>query len=187
MQQHDLIKLFALPLEAANVDYVVTGSVAMILYAEPRLTHDIDIVVHLKIRDAQRIPEIFPANEYYCPPLEIILSEIRRPVRAQFNIIHHESGFKAGIFPFGEDPLHEWAFAQKRRTALETEYSVWLAPPEYVILRKMQYFAEGGSDKHVRDIRDMLAIMKDGLDLAFIEAQALRLGLAETWLSMRER
>lgn len=29
---------------------------------------------------------------------------------------------------------------------------IWLAPIEYVILRKLKVFREGGSDKHLRDI-----------------------------------
>ena len=181
MLQPDLLKLFVIPLEHAKVEYVITGSVALILYAEPRLTHDIDLVVHLKMHDAKRIPEIFSPKEYYCPPEDIILGEIKRPIRAQFNIIHHDSGFKADLFLLGSDLLHEWAFANKRGMEIDDEYSVWLAPPEYVIIRKMQYFAEGGSEKHMRDIQSMLAVMKDDLDRKFIEMQASRLGLKQIW------
>jgi hypothetical protein len=36
--------------------------------------------------------------------------------------------------------------------------ALWVAPPEYVIVRKLEYFAQGGSDKHARDIRFMLAV-----------------------------
>jgi hypothetical protein len=181
MQEPDLLKLFAVPLERANIDYVITGSIASILYAEPRLTHDIDIVAHLKIQDAKRIPIIFPENEYYCPPEEVIIDEIKRSIRAQFNVIHHDSGFKADFFLFGNDPLHEYAFSKKQRMPIGDEYSIWLAPPEYVIIRKLQYFSEGGSDKHIRDIQNMIAIMKDRLDLQFTEAQLSSLGLMQHW------
>lgn len=187
MQEHDLLKLFAAPLEAAHIDYVITGAVASILYAEPRLTHDIDMVVHLNMRDAKRIPVIFPKREYYCPPEEIILAEIKRPVGAQFNVIHHDSGFKADFFLHGDDPLHEWAFSNKRRMPIGDEYDVWLAPPEYVIIRKLQYLAEGGSDKHLRDVRNMTAIMEDHIDLRFIEMQASRLGLVDFWQRVLEK
>jgi hypothetical protein len=186
MQEPDLLKLFAVPLERANIDYVITGSVALILYAEPRLTHDIDIVVHLRTPDAKRIPVIFPENEYYCPPEEIIIGEIKRSVRAQFNVIHHDSGFKADFFLLGDDPLHEWAFSNKRRMPIGDEYSVWLAPPEYVIIRKMQYYLEGGSDKHFRDIQNMIVIMKNCLDFQYIEKQSSLLGLMETWQKIQK-
>jgi hypothetical protein len=181
MQQHDLLKLFAVPLEAAKIEYVITGSVASILYAEPRLTHDIDMVVHLNMQDARRIPVIFPKGEYYCPPEETMLAEIKRPGRAQFNVIHHDSGFKADFFLHGDDPLHTWAFSNKRRMPIDDEYAVWVAPPEYVVIRKLEYFAEGGSDKHLHDIKSIMAVMKDGLDLRFIEMQVSELGLTEVW------
>ena len=35
---------------------------------------------------------------------------------------------------------------------------VRVAPPEYVILRKLSFYQEGGSEKHVRDIRGVLAL-----------------------------
>jgi hypothetical protein len=151
------------------------------------LTHDIDIIVHLNIQDAKRIPVIFPENEYYGPPEEIIIDEIKRPVRAQFNVIHHDSGFKADFFLHGNDPLHEWAFLNKLRMPIGDEYDVWLAPPEYVIIRKMQYFAEGGSDKHLRDIQNIVVIMKDKLNCQFIEMQASRLGLTQIWQRILEK
>jgi hypothetical protein len=185
--ESDLLKLFAVPLERENIDYVITGSIASILYAEPRLTHDIDIVVDLNIQDVKRIQVIFPPNEYYCPPEEILIDEIKRPVRAQFNVIHLNSGFKADFFLHGNDPLHEWAFSNKRRMPIGEEYSVWLAPPEYVIIRKMQYYAEGGSDKHLRDIQNMTAIIKERLNLQFIEMQVSNLGLKQIWRRVKEK
>ncbi len=47
-----------------------------------------------------------PAEEYYCPPLEVIDSERTRDQRGHFNLIHHETGFKADIYLVGSDELH---------------------------------------------------------------------------------
>lgn len=55
----------------------------------------------------------------------------------------------------------------------------WVAPPEYVILRKLEYLREGAQDKHVRDIRFMLAASE--VDLAFVEVEVNRLGLMQQW------
>jgi hypothetical protein len=38
---------------------------------------------------------------------------------------------------------------------------IMVAPPEYVIVHKLEFFREGGSDKHLRDIRTMLAVSGD--------------------------
>ena len=33
-----------------------------------------------------------------------------------------------------------------------------VAPPEYVVVRKLEFYREGRSAKHLRDIRSMLAV-----------------------------
>ena len=41
-----------------------------------------------------------------------------------------------------------------------------VAPPEYVIVRKLQFYHEGGSEKHLRDISAMLRNAALGLNQA---------------------
>ena len=50
---------------------------------------------------------------------------------------------------------------------------------QYVILRKLEYLREGGSDKHARDIRFVVAAT--ALDRAFLDVQIARLGLDAEW------
>jgi hypothetical protein len=45
MPEPDLIALFAQPLNQAGIRYLIGGSVAAMLYGEPRVTHDIDLTV----------------------------------------------------------------------------------------------------------------------------------------------
>ena len=47
---------------------MVSGSTAGILYGEPRMTHDVDIVVALAMRDIHAFVEAFPLEEFDCPP-----------------------------------------------------------------------------------------------------------------------
>lgn len=47
MQEPDLFKIFVDPLDELAIPYIVTGAVASIIYGEPRLTHDIDLVLEL--------------------------------------------------------------------------------------------------------------------------------------------
>jgi hypothetical protein len=78
------------------------------------------------------------------------------------------------------EPLHHWALPLRRRLAHKTgEISV--APPEYVILRKLEYFREGGSAKHPSDIKAILRATGDSLDRAAIQSWADRLGLTDIW------
>jgi hypothetical protein len=117
---------------------------AAIFYGEPRLTHDVDFVVFLNTNDVQRLIESFPAKDFYLPQKATMLAETAREQHGHFNLIHHDTGFKADLYPTGRDELNAWAFRGKRSIEFEGE-SVTLAPPEYVILRKLEYYREGSA------------------------------------------
>ena len=50
-----------------------------------------------------------------------------------------------------------------------------------MILKKLEYFREGRSEKHLTDIRGMLAVSGDEIDSSFLDAQIANLGLAAEW------
>jgi hypothetical protein len=180
MPGHDLFLVFTLPLEASGLAYMVTGSVASIVYGEPRMTHDIDLVLDLKPADASLITAAFASDAFYCPPEEAIRIEASREQRGHFNLIHLDSGFKADVYLKGNHPLHIWAFA--RRQAIELGGNkLWVAPPEYVVIRKLEFHKEGGSDKHIRDVIGILELSGDNLDRTALEKWIARLGLEEEW------
>jgi hypothetical protein len=181
MQPLDLLSIFISPLEHSGFDYMVTGSVATTLYGEPRLTHDVDLVLMLKISDINRFISCFPQSAYYCPPAEIIRIELHRKDFAHFNLIHHDSGYKADCYPFTGNPLHSWALSQRRRITIQPNLTIQVAPPEYVILRKMQYFKEGGSQKHLLDIQKMIHTTDCQLDHSILDDWIRKLGLENVW------
>ena len=172
MLEPNLFKVFTSRLDATGITYMTTGSVAGIIYGQPRVTHDIDLVVELHLEQLPHLLAEFPPEEFYCPPEEVIRIEIARENRGHFNIIHHDTGFKADIYPIGSEYLHKWAIANRRKVVLSGDV-VWLAPPEYVIVRKLQYYREGKSPKHLSDIRNILEISPDLVNhevlMAFIQ------------------
>ncbi|MBI1732116.1 MAG: hypothetical protein HYR49_05030 [Gammaproteobacteria bacterium] len=177
------LAVFLEPLERLGLPYCITGSVAASVWGEPRLTADIDVVLLLKLQDVATLRTAFPESAYYVPPDETLLAEIGRRSRGTFNLIHHASHFKADIYVAGHDPLHAWALEHRRRIDLE-DGGIWIAPPEYVILRKLEFLREGGSDKHVRDVRFMLATTP--VNHAFLQTEIARLGVGEQWYRCRE-
>jgi hypothetical protein len=184
MPEPELFLLFVRPLNRAGIRYVVSGSVAAIFYGEPRLTHDVDFVVFLNATDVQRLIEVFPAKDFYLPPKEAMLAETAREQKGHFNLIHHDTGFKADLYPTGRDELNAWAFRGKRSIEFEGE-SVTLAPPEYVILRKLEYYREGHAEKHLRDIRAMLAVSGEQLDQSVLNEWIQRRGLETEWRQVK--
>jgi len=181
MPEPDLFLLFVRPLNSANIRYIIGGSVAAIFYGEPRLTHDVDVVVVLNTTDIQNLIDVFPEPDFYVPPREVIVEEVARGTRGQFNIIHSATGYKADFYPAGSgDELNVWGFRNKREIQFEGE-PLSLAPPEYVIVRKLQFFREGGSERHVRDIRAMIAISGEQMDNARLHEWIQLLGLEAEW------
>lgn len=160
MQSPEPFLIFTRKLNELDLRYMVSGSVAAIYYGEPRMTNDVDIIVFLRRDDVAGLLKAFPGETFYCPPREVILLELAREQRGHFNLIHHDSGFKADIYLTGRDELHAWGMAHAKAVNLGEE-RVMIAPPEYVILRKLQFYREGQSQKHLRDISRMLSGLGD--------------------------
>ena len=175
-----LVDTFVSRLEKLGIPYVVTGAVASIIYGEPRLTNDVDLIVMMETEDIERFVQAFPSTEFYCPPAEVLKIEIRRPQRGHFNLIHHDTGTKADIYLAGEDELHRWALSKRRDMVVEGE-RVRVAPPEYVIVRKLEYYREGGSEKHLRDIAGMVELSCEEIDFKQLEEFIHRYRLEKEW------
>jgi hypothetical protein len=188
MPEHENFLVFTKPLDDMGLKYMVTGSVASIIYGEPRLTHDIDLVLELPEKSITNLIAAFDEELFYCPASESIRIEARREQRGHFNIIHHQSGLKADIYLSGNHPLHQWAMGKRRQVSLgPSSAKIWVAPPEYVIVRKLEFFFEGGSKKHIQDIRGILELSKDLVDFGTVEHWVEKMGLDEQWQLAKKR
>jgi hypothetical protein len=176
----DLYLIFAVPLNRAGLKYMVTGSAAAMVYGEVRLTHDVGIVMELVPGDVPQIRELFPAGDFYCPDAEVLRREIAHEGRGQFNVIHQETGFKADFYVSGRGGLHGWGFEHRESIDVRGE-RVWIAPVEYVIIKKLMYFREGGSEKHLREIAMMLRISPERIDRLILERLAPENGVVDEW------
>ena len=134
MPEADLIEIFVEPLRQLRIRYLISGSVAAMLYGEPRVTHDINLILHLRREQVDKLPSAFPAAEFYLPPAEVILVESARERRGHFNIIHSPTGLKADCYLASNDELHVWAFRRPVEYTLDGR-TVSVAPLEYVVVR----------------------------------------------------
>lgn len=114
LQPTDVLSVFAPRLLASGVEWMVAGGVASILYGEPRLTQDLDVVLRLTTIDAARLEAAFPAAEFSCPPLSVIEEEAARPAFGHFNILHHATDARADVYLAGTDALARRGLANRR-------------------------------------------------------------------------
>ncbi len=164
-------------LEENHIEYMVVGSIASIVYGEPRMTKDMDLVIDILPTQLKEFEHLFPAEEFYCPPLEILSDELIR--RGQFNLIHHQSGLKID-FIFRKNTAHsQEEFSRKRRIELWPNFKAQIASPEDVIIKKLDYYREGESVKHLLDIKGILT--QTEMDLAYLEKWIRKLNLLTEW------
>jgi hypothetical protein len=170
-------------LNAMGLRYFVTGSMATIFYGEPRFTNDIDVIVDLGESQIVALCQRFPPDEFY-----VSESAVRDAVRnkGQFNVIHPASGLKVDVFIPEATPFDNSRFARTRRIAACEDLEVPFASPEDVIIKKMEYYQLGGSEKHLRDIAGVLAISGD-LDYEYVTQWAQTKGLLDVWAAIQER
>jgi hypothetical protein len=178
MALSELLPRVAEILERLRIEYCVTGSVASMSYSEARLTNDIDIAVRLSPEQAVRLAEAFPEPEFYVSP---DAAREAATVHGQFNIIHPESDFKIDFMVAPSDAFNEGRFSRSRELRPFGGVAVAFASPEDVILMKLVYFREGGSDKHLRDIDAIRRVQGDTLEVPYIEKWADRLGVRPQW------
>jgi len=170
--------------ENLRIPYLVTGSVAAMAYGEPRLTNDIDVVAAIDEQHIADLLSAFPSDEFY-----INEETVREAVHhhGQFNIIHPASGLKVDVIMKQDTPFDTSRFGRIRRIYPAEAYQANFAAPEDVIIKKMEYYKEGGSEKHLRDIAGILKISGEMVDRDYIVDWAKRLGLSEIWDAVQRR
>lgn len=184
MELSDLLRFVAGVLNQLGIRYFVTGSTATVFFGEPRFTNDIDIVIDLPPGKISAFCAAFPAEDFY-------LSEesARRAVarRGQFNVIHPRSGWKVDFIVAGDTPLDRSRFLRARQLSPGPDFQVSFSSPEDVILKKMEFYQEGHSEKHLRDIASVFKISGDQIDRSYLEEWVSKLGLEDVWRQVLHR
>jgi hypothetical protein len=184
LKPYQLMQKVADFLERESTPYRIVGSMASIVYGEPRFTNDVDVLVDLRPEKVDAVCREFPPPDYY-----VSAAAAREAIakRHQFNILHMPSGLKVGMILSTDTEFGRLDLSQGQRFKSEGFYNAAFASPENVILKKLSYFQEGGSDKHLRDIAGMFLIQGEKIDQAFLDEWAAKLGVADELQLVREQ
>ena len=177
--QLDVLVLLAGRLNEAGFEYMVTGSMALNAWAEPRMTRDVDIIVRVDPPEAGRLLKAF-GPEFYVPES---MAHERVRMRRMFNIIHMQLAAKVDIIPLKQEPFALSAFARRRDVNAEGHELV-VASPEDVLLSKLVWARETKSDMQTRDIRNLLAAQR-ALDWEYVTRWATTLGVLDRLAEIR--
>jgi len=168
-------------LERAGVPYMLAGSFASSHHGAPRMTRDIDIVVDPTKDSLDAFLEEMRSEDVYLDA-GVARSELGR--RGQFNIIHGATAWKVDLIfkksrPFSRSEL------DRRAPAKVLGVDVLVASPEDTVLAKLEWARFGESERQLRDVRGILDVKGDALDLAYIERWLDDLGVRELWDRVR--
>lgn len=184
MTQAELLRYLVDVLETLGVRYMIGGSQAAVYYGEPRFTQDIDVVAELAVTQLPDVLERFPPEEFY-----VSEDAAREAIetRGQFNIVHPGSGLKIDVFVNKDTAYDRLRLDRRERLPLVPGRDAYFARPEDLILYKLLYFREGGSELHIRDIVGILRVSGSTVDTRYITEWADRLGVRALWDSVLKR
>lgn len=158
-------------LNRAKIPYMVTGSIAANFYTVPRMTRDIDIVVELSERDIGQFIPLFE-KDYYLEP-----NTVRGAVKnkAMFNLIQNEHVIKVDFVVRKNSEYRRTEFARRKQITVEGQ-TLYVVSPEDLILSKLHWAKDTGSEVQLSDVRNLLKSVKK-LNRSYLARWAKRLGI----------
>lgn len=178
MSQQQLLANVIRVLEESGCQYMLTGSFASSLQGEPRLTHDIDLVVVIPEGAVPRLLASFPPPDFFLDK-----DRIEDAIRActMFSLLHVVEGDKVDFWMLTPDPFDESRFRRRRKEyALGMELMV--SAPEDTILAKLRWAKlSGGSEKQFRDALRVYEVQHGVLDISYLREWVGKLGVEEYW------
>ena len=167
----DILRDVTKRFDEAGFDYMLTGSIALNYYAEPRMTRDIDIVVALNPKDADAVVALFE-NDYYVPRNAVIRALANQTL---FNLIHSESIFKVDCIIRKNTEYRRVEFERRQQVEVDG-VEIWIVSKEDLIISKLLWAQDSHSDFQLRDVRNLL---KTGYDADYLEKWTRKLLLDE--------
>ena len=169
----DIVRDVSQRLDGVGIGYMLTGSMAMNYYAQPRMTRDIDVVVALRPLDAERVVKLF-SPDYYVSR-EAVDSSIAH--QSLFNLIHNESVIKVDCIVRKQNEYRLNEFNRRQRIKIQ-DFETWIVSKEDLILSKLFWAKDSHSELQLRDVKNLVST---GCDQDYIERWTVQLDLSSLW------
>jgi hypothetical protein len=167
----DILRDASRRLESAGIAFMLTGSVAMNYYAQPRMTRDIDLVVALDGVHAEAIVRLFEAD-YYVDGQAVARAIVQR---SMFNLIHSKTIIKVDCIVLKSDAYRQEEFVRRKRIILG-DFQTWIVSREDLILSKLYWARDSRSDLQLGDVKNLLG---DDCDEVYLRSRAVAIGIDE--------
>lgn len=167
-------------LEAAEIPYVVGGSVASSTWGKQRATQDIDIAVFLRVDQVQKLRANLP--EHYLMETGELEDYARSARDFQCGqILHMEHVDRVDLFVLEDSEFNRSRLSRAIEARLLPDVVVRVSSPEDIIITKLRWYelGRGISDRQWNDLVLVIETQGDDLDWTYLEKWAAHFGLAE--------
>ncbi len=163
---------------------MLTGAFASAAWGEPRFTRDIDIVVHGSEKKTHALVGLFLAEGYAASARH---GDMSCAEQARVSIAHSSTGIRIDLLPEESCAVGKRQWRRRKQVELLSGITMDAVSPEDLIISKMAYYRQGGSEKHLRDITGIMKVSGDQVDTAYVERWAKELGLTKIWQAILRR
>ncbi len=168
-------------LDEVNVPYMIVGSYAASIHGLSRATHDLDLVVALAFDSLPALLERL-GDEFYWDT-DAAMRAIQNA--EMFNAIHLASGLKVDFWVLADNDFANTQFERRRQVDFDGALC-WVASAEDTILSKMMWYNMSHSERQLSDIKAIIPVCADKLDIEYILCWAQKLELLGIWKMVGE-
>lgn len=158
-------------LEALGIRYYVTGSWASAVYAEPRMTRDLDVVLDIHPPEYERRVRLAFEDDF------LVNDPIDLDGRWIGGLIHKVEIHRIDLMFGRGDPWARSAMTRRRRVEHAILGDAWIISPEDLVIAKLEW-SGGTSELQLRDVRSIIRLVDD-LDWSYLGHWAASLGIAD--------
>jgi hypothetical protein len=169
MNEIDIVRDISQRFEQAGIAYMLTGSMAMNYYAQPRMTRDIDVVIAIGPQDVGRVAALF-RSDYYVSEENIRESLAHESI---FNLIHQESVIKVDCIIRKSSDYRRVEFERRKRISI-LDFTTFIVSKEDLIISKLFWAKNSHSEIQLADVRNLLST---GYDADYLQHWTEELGL----------
>lgn len=170
--QHQILEHITQCLERAGIAYMLSGSVALSYYAQPRMTRDIDLVIEIQSSDLSRLA--CQLDDVYYFDEDAAHAAITQ--EGMFNLLHQESMIKIDCIVRKHHAYRQKEFSRRRRVAFNHTV-IWMVSAEDLLLSKLDWLKDTRSEIQLKDVSNLIASAPD-LDWDYLQHWAERLGVS---------
>jgi hypothetical protein len=177
-------------LDSMSVPYMIGVSIALNVWATPRMTHDFDIVIDLPEERIAEFCSSFSHDRFFIDPDDMRAAFHKREEASlgMYSFLDMDTGFKVDLFPVRpNDPAQQMALTRRVEIEVLSGVSASVYTPDDLLIQKLRWYAASDSERQFRDCLNLLLIdlkrPKPLISHEYVQGWVSRLGesVQEAW------